>query len=95
MRYQAQPETAERPEPNSQAPCALRPATTAISANHQLEIQIQNAGRVGDPSGRSSERPILSDAEIERNVAGIGRVLSTILERNAAASSSGNGVATR
>jgi hypothetical protein len=27
-------------------------------------------GRVGDPSGRSSERPILSEEEIERNVSG-------------------------
>lgn len=27
-------------------------------------------GRVGDPSGRSTERPILSEEQIERNVAG-------------------------
>lgn len=27
-------------------------------------------GRVGDPSGRSSERPVLSEAEIQRNIDG-------------------------
>jgi tyrosyl-tRNA synthetase len=27
-------------------------------------------GRVGDPSGRSSERPVLSETELERNVQG-------------------------
>mmetsp|Transcript_34513 Transcript_34513/g.76679 ORF Transcript_34513/g.76679 Transcript_34513/m.76679 type:complete len:484 (+) Transcript_34513:26-1477(+) len=39
-------------------------------------------GRVGDPSGRSSERPILSEAEIEGNVQAIGRLLGSILRRN-------------
>ena len=28
-------------------------------------------GRVGDPSGRSTERPVLSEEEIERNVQGV------------------------
>ena len=32
-------------------------------------------GRVGDPSGRSSERPVLSDAELERNVQGAAGIL--------------------
>ncbi|KAK9820078.1 hypothetical protein WJX72_005856 [[Myrmecia] bisecta] len=36
-------------------------------------------GRVGDPSGRSLERPILSEEEIERNVAGIRRILEKLL----------------
>lgn len=27
-------------------------------------------GRVGDPSGRSSERPVLSEADIQRNIDG-------------------------
>lgn len=27
-------------------------------------------GRVGDPSGRSSERPVMSDTEINKNVEG-------------------------
>ncbi|MEW5306219.1 MAG: hypothetical protein WDW38_009075 [Sanguina aurantia] len=39
-------------------------------------------GRVGDPSGRSSERPVLSEEEIERNVSAIGGILKTILARN-------------
>ncbi|KAG1666511.1 hypothetical protein FOA52_014408 [Chlamydomonas sp. UWO 241] len=39
-------------------------------------------GRVGDPSGRSSERPILTEAEINGNVAAIGSLLDTILQRN-------------
>ncbi|KAI8472368.1 MAG: hypothetical protein J3K34DRAFT_367411 [Monoraphidium minutum] len=43
-------------------------------------------GRVGDPSGRSSERPVLSEAAIERNVAGIRGVLTSILERSTDAS---------
>ena len=29
-------------------------------------------GRVGDPSGRSTERPVLSEEEIEHNVQGVG-----------------------
>lgn len=43
-------------------------------------------GRVGDPSGRSSERPIMTDEEIEHNVRAIGRLLADILDRNAAGS---------
>jgi len=42
-------------------------------------------GRVGDPSGRSTERPILSEEEIERNVAAIGGLLRAILARGGAA----------
>jgi tyrosyl-tRNA synthetase len=45
-------------------------------------------GRVGDPSGRSSERPVLSEEAIERNVAGIRRLLTSILERSTAAAAS-------
>ncbi|GMH38028.1 hypothetical protein BSKO_05912 [Bryopsis sp. KO-2023] len=40
-------------------------------------------GRVGDPSGKSAERPVLSDEQIEGNVQGIKEVLRGILERNA------------
>ena len=40
-------------------------------------------GRVGDPSGRSTERPLLSDEEIEANVAGIRRILEELLGRAA------------
>ena len=39
-------------------------------------------GRVGDPSGKSAERPVLSTEEIEGNVAGIGGIIRGILERN-------------
>ena len=39
-------------------------------------------GRVGDPSGRSTERPILSEEEIEGNVKAIGNLLDSILRRN-------------
>lgn len=42
-------------------------------------------GRVGDPSGRSAERPVLDDEVIERNVAGIERTLRTLLRPDAAA----------
>ncbi|CAL5218529.1 g217 [Coccomyxa viridis] len=41
-------------------------------------------GRVGDPSGRSTERPVLSEEEIERNVRGIKRILEQLI-------TSGNG----
>lgn len=40
-------------------------------------------GRVGDPAGRSSERPILAEEEIQHNVDAIGTVLRDILKRNA------------
>ncbi|KXZ43833.1 hypothetical protein GPECTOR_79g112 [Gonium pectorale] len=39
-------------------------------------------GRVGDPSGRSTERPVLSEEQIERNVAAIGSCLRSLLQRN-------------
>eukprot|EP00775_Hariotina_reticulata_P008642 gene8642-8823_t len=38
-------------------------------------------GRVGDPSGRSTERPVLSEEEIQGNVDAIGTTLRTILSR--------------
>ncbi|KAL4448413.1 hypothetical protein ABPG75_005632 [Micractinium tetrahymenae] len=37
-------------------------------------------GRVGDPSGKSAERPVLSEELIERNVRGIERTLHTLLQ---------------
>ncbi|GLC45572.1 hypothetical protein PLESTF_001738100 [Pleodorina starrii] len=40
-------------------------------------------GRVGDPSGRSTERPVLSEEQIEHNVAAIRSLLQSILTRNA------------
>lgn len=38
-------------------------------------------GRIGDPSGKSSERNLLSEEDVERNLAGIGAQLRTILGR--------------
>ncbi|KAF8071273.1 Tyrosine--tRNA ligase [Scenedesmus sp. PABB004] len=40
-------------------------------------------GRVGDPSGRSTERPVMSEDEIQGNVEAIGATLRTILGRAA------------
>ncbi|GLI58411.1 hypothetical protein VaNZ11_000113 [Volvox africanus] len=39
-------------------------------------------GLVGDPSGRSTERPVLSEEQIEHNVSSIGSLLEDILTRN-------------
>lgn len=36
--------------------------------------------RVGDPSGKSKERPVLDDETIARNSDGIGEILAKILE---------------
>lgn len=36
--------------------------------------------RVGDPSGKSKERPVLDDETIARNSNGIGEILAKILE---------------
>ena len=38
-------------------------------------------GRVGDPSGRSAERPVLDEAALEANVAGIKAILESLLTR--------------
>ncbi|KAK9862365.1 hypothetical protein WJX84_007104, partial [Apatococcus fuscideae] len=45
-------------------------------------------GRVGDPSGRSLERPVLSEAEIDGNVAGIRRNIESFLRPEAGSSPS-------
>lgn len=39
-------------------------------------------GLVGDPSGKSAERPVLSEEEVAANVAGIGGIVERVLERN-------------
>lgn len=36
-------------------------------------------GRVGDPSGKSAERPVMSEAVIEKNTRGIERTLRALL----------------
>jgi len=37
-------------------------------------------GLVGDPSGKSSERPVLSDEQSARNIAGIKATLQSLLK---------------
>jgi hypothetical protein len=50
---------------------------------HQAVALLGGAtGRVGDPSGKSAERPVLAPEEIESNVAGIRNIIQGILERN-------------
>lgn len=39
-------------------------------------------GRVGDPSGRSAERPVLTEAALAANVAGIQATLTSLLTRD-------------
>jgi hypothetical protein len=46
------------------------PAPPASCGHAPVALVGGATGRVGDPSGRSSERPVLSEAAIERNVAG-------------------------
>lgn len=41
-------------------------------------------GRVGDPSGKSAERPVMDDDTIEANVAGIKNILSSLLTQRGA-----------
>ena len=40
-------------------------------------------GRVGDPSGKSAERPVLDEATIEKNTAGIEAILVRVLANSA------------
>eukprot|EP01024_Parvocaulis_polyphysoides_P013435 TRINITY_DN1524_c0_g3_i1.p1 TRINITY_DN1524_c0_g3~~TRINITY_DN1524_c0_g3_i1.p1 ORF type:complete len:464 (-),score=78.57 TRINITY_DN1524_c0_g3_i1:169-1560(-) len=47
---------------------------------HQTVALVGGAtGRVGDPSGKSTERPVLQEEQIEKNIQGIKQVLTTIL----------------
>lgn len=39
-------------------------------------------GRIGDPSGKSAERPVLPVEQIEQNVSSIGNLIRSILKRN-------------
>lgn len=43
-------------------------------------------GRVGDPSGKSTERPVLGDDALAANVAGVAEVLTRLLGRRGPAS---------
>jgi tyrosyl-tRNA synthetase len=50
---------------------------------HKAVVLLGGAtGRVGDPSGKSAERAILSEEQVESNVEGIGAIIRGILERN-------------
>ena len=42
-------------------------------------------GMIGDPSGKSDERNLLDEATLDKNVAGIKRVLSRFLDFNSTA----------
>ena len=48
-------------------------------------------GLVGDPSGKSAERPVLSDEQATRNIAGIRAILEDLLQRQPDRSSDSNG----
>lgn len=47
-------------------------------------------GRVGDPSGKSAERPVLSEDSLTANLAGIRGDIETVLDRTAAPSVAGD-----
>lgn len=50
------------------------------NGHHPIALLGGATGRVGDPSGRTSERPLMSVEEIDHNVQCIGRQLSRFLE---------------
>ncbi len=76
--------------------CGFDPTATSLHTGHLLQIMalahLQRAGHrpialvgggtgmIGDPTGRSSARPILSEADIERNVQGIRRQFARFLD---------------
>ena len=49
-------------------------------AGHEPVALVGGAtGMIGDPSGRSDERNLLSPAELEANIAGVGRQIRAVL----------------
>jgi tyrosyl-tRNA synthetase len=76
--------------------CGFDPTATSLHTGHLLQIMVlahlQHAGHrpialvgggtgmIGDPTGRSSARPMLSEADIERNVQGIRRQFARFLD---------------
>jgi len=50
------------------------------NGHHPIALLGGATGRVGDPSGRTTERPLLSAEEIDHNVQCIGRQLSRFLD---------------
>eukprot|EP00891_Asterochloris_glomerata_P008586 jgi/Astpho2/8586/e_gw1.00126.22.1_t len=51
----------------------------AICGHRPVALLGGATGRVGDPSGKSAERPVLAEDQIERNVAAIGALLQRLL----------------
>jgi tyrosyl-tRNA synthetase len=51
--------------------------------HHPIAIVGGGTGMIGDPSGKSQERVLLSSADVETNVAGIGRQLEKFLDFDA------------
>jgi tyrosyl-tRNA synthetase len=76
--------------------CGFDPTASSLHTGHLLQIMalahLQRAGHrpialvgggtgmIGDPTGRSSTRPMLTEADIERNVAGIRRQFARFLD---------------
>ncbi|CAI9108242.1 OLC1v1007803C1 [Oldenlandia corymbosa var. corymbosa] len=59
--------------------------TWFVRLRHQVVVLIGGAtGRVGDPSGKSTERPELDIETLENNIAGISATIRNILGRAAA-----------
>ncbi len=50
------------------------------SGHRPIALAGGGTGRIGDPSGRDSERELLDDAAVERNVAGIRRQLEQVID---------------
>ena len=51
---------------------------------HALALLGGATGRVGDPSGKSAERPVLDEDTINANTAGIQKILEGVLANSAA-----------
>ena len=56
------------------------------NGHHPIALLGGATGRVGDPSGRTTERPLLSQEEIDHNVQCIGRQLGRFLDFDSARS---------
>ncbi|CAI9117663.1 OLC1v1019110C2 [Oldenlandia corymbosa var. corymbosa] len=68
--------------------------TWFIRCGHKVVALIGGAtGRVGDPSGKSTERPELDIETLENNVAGISRTIRSILGRAGAGNDGNSSVA--
>mmetsp|Transcript_2699 Transcript_2699/g.8177 ORF Transcript_2699/g.8177 Transcript_2699/m.8177 type:complete len:473 (-) Transcript_2699:1901-3319(-) len=59
-----------------------------LCGHHPVAIVGGATGKVGDPSGKSSERPLLSDELIQENLAGITKNIRQILKASPADDSS-------